>query len=335
MEKPDDHRFILITYPRTASNLLVKVLALEEQPNVVFGNDFFLPAILLSNQLNNRTRHIETWSQEEQQEMQETYQACFDKLQAHIDSAESAGKMPFIKEHSYFMAEPVAQTKRLFGSSKKMPWVVKVPERYGRETKNSSLNETVIPDEVLGTLTPIFLIRHPALAFPSDYRTARKIEGDDFLKAATVSELGLTINLHWTRSLFDWYSHNSETAGKSSKNRPSTPLILDADDILASPDVIIKLCKLTGLDPEKLRFEWAPTGDNDLNKTPDVVRIMLSTLSGSSGILKNKSSEGIDIDAEVEKWKEEFGNDQGEKIKNLVWSAMPDYEFLKEKRIVA
>jgi hypothetical protein len=30
----DQNRFLLITYPRTASNLLLKILALETQPNV-------------------------------------------------------------------------------------------------------------------------------------------------------------------------------------------------------------------------------------------------------------------------------------------------------------
>lgn len=50
MDSDYGRRFYLITYHRTASNLLLRILYLENQPNIMLrkmGSYFFMPSFLL------------------------------------------------------------------------------------------------------------------------------------------------------------------------------------------------------------------------------------------------------------------------------------------------
>jgi hypothetical protein len=60
---------------------------------------------------------------------------------------------------------------------------------------------------------------------------------------------------------------------------------------------------------------------------------MLSTLIASDSIQKDMSAANINIDEEARKWKEEFGESHAQKIEKWVRDAMPDYEYLKERRM--
>jgi hypothetical protein len=60
-------------------------------------------------------------------------------------------------------------------------------------------------------------------------------------------------------------------------------------------------------------------------------RVMYRQIAGSAGIVPGKTSEGLDMGVEAKKWKEEFGEILGEKMREWVVAAMPDYEFLREE----
>ena len=60
---------------------------------------------------------------------------------------------------------------------------------------------------------------------------------------------------------------------------------------------------------------------------------MASTISSSAGIVEGKTSKGLVLDEEGRKWKVEFGEEEGSKIEKWVRDAMPDYEYLKDKRL--
>ena len=60
---------------------------------------------------------------------------------------------------------------------------------------------------------------------------------------------------------------------------------------------------------------------------------MMSSLSASKGVIKDKAPANIDIAAEAAKWKVEFGEEVAQIIEKAVWDSMPDYEYLKSKRI--
>ena len=332
-------RLYLITYPRSASNLLVRILSLDKQPNVLapnLGGYFFLPLINLGNELKIRTKHIEEWTHDEREKTMRMYQNCFDKLEEHMQTAAAEGKTIFVKEHGDFMTEPTAQTRFLFGqdSTKESPWTAQAPSTYGPKLTHSSLNHTALPDEFLQTWLPTFLVRHPALAFPSHYRAIVDVEGAEAAKAGD-REQQLIMTLHWTRTLYDWYTQKVSRPETGLDEDVAWPLVLEADDIIAEPEVVVRFCEIVGLDPTKLKFSWSPFGEEELAKLPNdefAIR-MRSTLSASTGVLREKASSNLEIDTEAKKWRVEFGDREGEKIERLVRAAMPDYEFMKARRL--
>lgn len=331
-------RFILITYPRTASNMLVRILALGDQPNVAYresGGYFFMPLIVLMRELKVQGKHIEQWTKDEKDQVMHSCQRCFNELQAHLDSAEVEGKMVFIKEHSYFITEPTAHTEFLYGqnSVKESSWTVQIPSSYGPQATRTGLNKTVLPDEFLHIWRPIFLIRHPALAFPSFYRTILDLDGEDAVNSEE-ERIVSGMTLHWTRTLYDWYVQHLSSSGPESDGNVTWPLVIDADDIMTEPEVVIKLCEIVGLDSTKLRFTWSPATQGELDQISNhTTRRMLSTLLASAGVMKWKTAAHLEIETEAWTWREEFGEVGGAKIEKLVRAAMPDYEFLKAKRL--
>jgi hypothetical protein len=57
-----------------------------------------------------------------------------------------------------------------------------------------------------------------------------------------------------TRELFDWFVAYSHASGGSIQ-----PILLDADDVINEPDVIVRLVEMTGLDLSKLQYTWNST----------------------------------------------------------------------------
>ena len=334
MAPNSSRRFHLLTYPRTASNLLVRILALEDQSNLLpseKGGYFFIPTMgLRMHRFKTAGRHLDEWTQEERKGLMESYQNCFEALQKHAETAEAQGKDIFVKEHAPWLMEPVAETKWVFGenSTYESPWTVKaLPEQT-----HSTLNETVLPDEFLKAWLPTFLIRHPALVFPSIYRTCVDLEGPEVAKNEA-GQHALEMTMHWSRTLYDWYTQQLNIPESNSEPNVTWPIILDADDIMIEPEVVLRYSIIIGLDPTKLRFSWASASKEELDKMQGPERRMRSTLSASEGIIEGKTSTNLNIDEEAKKWRAEFGEEEGEKIEKWVRAAMPDYEYMKAKRL--
>jgi hypothetical protein len=104
---------------------------------------------------------------------------------------------------------------------------------------------------------------------------------------------------------------------------------------MVEAEVVLKYAKIIGLDPAKLKFSWSPKSKEELDKIHPVEKRMLSTISASAGIVEGKTSRGVDINEEVKKWKVEFGDEEGGKTEKWVRDAMPDYEYLKARRLRA
>lgn len=155
-----------------------------EKPSHLASRDrgayFFRPLIALVHQLKVHGKSVDRWTPDERSQMKKCYQDCFDELVKYVEMAEAEGKLVFVKEHVDFMVEPTAQTRFLFGQDrvKELPWTVQAVSTSGADVTHSSLNVTVLPDEVLRVWLPVFLVRHPGLAFPSLYRTILDNQGD-------------------------------------------------------------------------------------------------------------------------------------------------------------
>ncbi|KAH6680513.1 hypothetical protein B0J14DRAFT_266955 [Halenospora varia] len=333
MATPPPRRVFLITGPRTASNLLVKILAPDSQPEVQpagpHGGYYFLPAVLTINQLHVRGKHVDEWTGDERSKMMQAYQAGLNTLEAYVKQAESSGKIAFVKEHANMFFGPQAASKLQFPGRevKDTPWVAELAGK----TERSAKNETLIPDELLKTLTPAFLIRHPALAFPSFLRTLVKLPPGVVSSIEAELPIGMTFTAH--RSMYEFYADLYSKGPK--EDGESWPLVLEADDVINNQEVVVRMAELLGLDSSKLQFSWDAKTKEQIEQTPAIWNVMLSSLNASNGILPEKaaSNQTLDIDVETKKWKEEFGEERGAIVERLVREAMPDYEYLKSKRM--
>jgi len=184
--------------------------------------------------------------------------------------------------------------------------------------KATHTNPTCLPDEFLLDLQPIFQIRHPGLMFPSMVRTDQKA-----MPGVKPSDLKVTamLSLRVSRALYDWYDNNTKA---------TKPRIIDADDIMNSPEAVRELCLQTGLDPDAVQYKWETWEEADPMKAT-----FLATIRTSNGILPGMDSQKLDIEEERTKWKAEFGEEEGEYLARKVYAAMPDYEYLLARRTQA
>lgn len=333
-------RVMLITYPRTASNLLIKMLSLEDQENVLsnrMGGYFFWDAYMKGRRNGHIYKPIAHWTADDIEETRQLFQQCVDNLEDMSQAAGAQDKVLFGKEHVSWFANPAVTSGHLFddddGSEDQyaMPFRLDFPERYGSASAFSPENPTVLPDEYLKSWTQTFLIRHPALAFPSFYRAMNSLHDEGCADPHELIPLmKLSSTLWWTRQLYEWCCKNSaNTLTGHGSERERLPIVLDAEDIIHSPSVLLRYCELVGLDPGKVRFQW-----NNQTKHSNVIEaVMKATLDHSSGLLPEKTPAIIDISAEADTWVDEFGEEVGGLIEKLVRDAMPDYEFLRERRL--
>ena len=250
-------RFYVISHPRTASNLLLRILALDSQPEVQkhennFGSGyFFVRSTRMEDELGLLGKNVDTWTKAEKDQVKEVYQLGFERMEKYIASAEANGKIAVIKgiqflvlmlrgmifittrlfgpnlprslcltnenifiEHGTVLTEPTSRSNFLFGQAnvQETPWMVQVPKRYGLNPSRSLLNHTILPDEVLATILPTFLIRHPALVFPSHYRSLRDV-GMKFV-TENFSRLNVLCTFHWIRSQYDWWNNHLCKVGR-------------------------------------------------------------------------------------------------------------------------
>ncbi|KAB8260472.1 hypothetical protein BDV32DRAFT_47661 [Aspergillus pseudonomiae] len=343
-------RLLLVSYPRTASNLLLKILALSDQPNVISneqGGYFFMKPYTTASKDGRIYKPVDQWTTEECDEVRSAFQECLDNLEEYSSRAEKEGKMMVTKEHAFWLCNPTAFSRMIHGTNGSYDSLfhVQVPATYGASQTFSPNNETVFPDEYLRTWRLAFIIRHPALVFPSLYRAMMKMVAVGVLqKEELPGVLETNMSLKWTRMLYNYGMENNDS--------DSQPLLLDAHDVIHNPDVIARFCELAGLDSNKLKFEWEKKADangapnngspvEQRDSTGQDVRfhsqkahaIMLSSLAGSSGVLKDKAPVTLDVATEALKWREEFGEDTSLLLEKAVLAAMPDYEFLKARRV--
>jgi len=196
----DSGFFWLITYPRTGSNLLWRILSKDQQPGFLEGATeyFFFNPMGFRADSGVYAKNVDDWTDEERQTLKASYQECFDNLASSLTKARAEGKKLFVKEHSSFMVQPPACSRLFFGDEnvKEPAWQVKF--EAGAEIKYNieSINELVIPESFLSLAQPTFLIRHPALVFESQYRARISIEGKEQAKVATPT-VPLEMTMRW------------------------------------------------------------------------------------------------------------------------------------------
>lgn len=328
-------KYLLLTYPRVASNMLMQVLALDEQPQLLANHQRSYhqrPAYELRIQGPKLSmRAPSSWSAEERTQLKSDFQASHDKIQEQVTEAAAKEKNVFLKEHAPWTIEPAAEHAWAFKQADPTEESWMVVSNLG--STRSPLNNTIYPDEELRTWLPTFLIRHPAIAFPSIYRAAVDVFDQEMVKSEPFMRLGMA--LHWSRHLYDWYASDAEFQSATASEQTTWPVVLDADDVIEDEGILLEYGKAVGFDPENLHFSWSSKTKEELAQFPPRVQRFGSTIFASSAIDKGKLCRNVDVDEEVSKWKEEFGDEVTRKIEQLVREMMPHYEHLRSKRFGA
>jgi hypothetical protein len=266
------------------------------------------------------SKDITEWTEDQIHTYRDLLFGTVSEVEKWMLELQRRGKGCFYKEHVSWIVDPDREIGWL--EQQKMGADARREERADPQRTS----DTVLPDALLLQLRPTFLIRHPALAFPSLTRAS-----GDVLEAQDAQFFANTY--HWSRTLYEWYCSNLTDELKRTEDVDlKYPIILDADDVM-EPRLVRKYAGAIGLDTSVLQFEWDPISKEELDKATPMVKRLKDTLLASNGVVKTKSSEGIVIEDEKKKWEQEFGKSISDRLAVLVDAAMEDYLWLKERRM--
>jgi hypothetical protein len=172
-------RIFIFTHPRTASNLFMRLFECHPDLSITsytFKDAFYCgPEPLLCR--CSLPRNPQSSAPDA------TYQSRFNQLQQFIADAEAAGKIPFIKEHLYFITDPQTVAAHVICLPNGTPRILSAKPVIKDSTSSLSKpltlpeNPTLLSNNFLTTLSPVILIRHPAKIIPSFYRASRATAG--------------------------------------------------------------------------------------------------------------------------------------------------------------
>lgn len=319
---------ILISIPRTASNLVTHVLALPSQPSIFAhprNGYFFLPALSSRFENSTFTRPLEDWSSEERASLEDALGQSASGWVTWMANAETEGKGTYVKEHVNWMVKSEIESAFLHSSSKantKDP--PSPPPAQGFQEKPE--NPTAVPDAFWKNVQVTLLIHHPALTFPSTLRTAIDNEGlETVLGEESESVMRWECTFKWHVLLYKFLT------SLTSPSWPE-PLIIDASQ-LQDGGFVRRYAGAVGLDPTLVRTSWSAVPSSEQSKLHAIERRMRDTLLGSNGIVSSKLSfQPVDIEAEKDKWRSEFGPVLADRLNRLVREAAEGYEWLYERR---
>ncbi|KAK1217549.1 hypothetical protein PQX77_019794 [Marasmius sp. AFHP31] len=309
-------RIFLLATPRTRSNLLIQLLG--SHPSVVeqqypFSNAYhFGPERQFSRDIDlGSTGKLEDFSAE-------TYQHAFDELKTLLKKVEGEKRIPLIKEHIFYMMH-AQSTYDCLGQSVSTPRTR--PSINAGTPEKPSTNMTLLPDEDLLAFTPVFIIRHPARAFPSSLRAHSRSTGGDAFDADFPANATFKIS----RDLLDWYNASRDRSSRA-------PVVIDGDKLVNDTKGQMKtLCERLGLNEDGIQYNWESKEDHGWGKVWDAY---YEGIQNSTGVVQTKETLTPPVlNEEVEKWKKEWNPEVAGKLKEMVVSAMDDYDYLLKQSI--
>lgn len=341
---PKPLRIFLFSHPRSASNLLCKLFSAH--PKV--GQHFY--PFGYAHFMSPDAQAFESRERKEQQHRQATreimkhatYQFQLDQMEKEIAEWEAAGKIPMFKDHSCYLTQAVI-SKEWLGGSDDMPHKPEMKDNMLDVPKGSLTqlieipyndpngpldNPTILPDRLLKSFAPLFIIRHPAKQVASYYRTSVIAQG----WSITDAEYKRAVDYRFSRRLFDYfrnyYQERAKTAPNDTPNQPGWPILVDGDDLISDPEGFVqRFCELIDIDPSGVIYKWEKSEPKDPFEA-----IFAGTLMASTGVLKLESSERPSITTEATKWEEEWGPEVAQQLTQYAEKALPHYEYLYQFR---
>lgn len=174
----------------------------------------------------------------------------------------------------------------------------------------------MLPDEMMLSWIPVFLIRNPILIGPSWIRAEMRVKTVNVEHVKRVSQLSLA----FPRAICEWYK--SLPADKRIE-----PVVIDADDLVENDRAINEVCRRCNMDEKSVIYQW-----DTKEAGPDVDEHHKSYIQGlwnSKGVDKSKSSKGLTLDGQYEGWCEEFGTEIADELRKYAEDNLESYLYFK------
>ena len=195
-------------------------------------------------------------------------------------------------------------------------------------------NPTLLPTNLVNNFKFIFLIRKPSASLPSLYRCfIPPLSDKTGERVLDSSELGY----RETRILFD-YIYPPTTRALSM----SAPILVDAEDLLAHPELIVRIiCQRLALPYTSSMLTWDTPEDYALAESAfkkyagyheDALKstgLRPRTADDTARVKEAKTR-----DEEDEEWRERYGIEAARTIRDAVDLCQGDYEYLRQFRIL-
>ncbi|KAI4220818.1 MAG: hypothetical protein L6R36_007348 [Xanthoria steineri] len=235
-------------------------------------------------------------------------------LRSILDADEDPTKRVFIKDMSYHIVPPIHSI------------TARAPSLEARNLANSSPNPTLLPTQVVDAFQFVFLIRDPAKAIPSLYRCfipplSAKTEDTSL----DPTELGY-------RELRILLDHLRE------KNQDAPPLLIDADDLLADPDAILRpLCAYLDIFYSPSMLSWPTAEDQDFafSLFEKYAGYHDDALNSAGLVPKVKKEDAMPCSSEEknDEWEAKYGKEGMQVIRSAVDACRDDYGYLRSFRM--
>ncbi|KAL9633888.1 MAG: hypothetical protein Q9204_003220 [Flavoplaca sp. TL-2023a] len=223
-------------------------------------------------------------------------------------------KRVFIKDMSYHIVPPIHSTN------------AHPPSLQAQNLSNKGPNPTLLPTEFVNSCKVVFLIRNPSAAIPSLYRCfippLSAQTGDTRLDP---TELGY----RELRILFDYLRDKNGVV----------PLVIDADDLLADPEAILRpLCDDLGIPYSSSMLEWPAPEDHAfaLSLFEKFAGYHEDALNSKSFIPKGNGKKHAEPQSKEELndiWKSKYGSEGMRIIRSAVDACRDDFEYLESFRM--
>ncbi|KAL8836440.1 MAG: hypothetical protein Q9170_002928 [Blastenia crenularia] len=194
---------------------------------------------------------------------------------------------------------------------------------------NEPPNPSLFPTSILRSFRFVFLIRKPSAAIPSLHRCfIPPLSSLTEMHTIDATELGY----RELRLLFDYLY---PPASRTSSAPDGQPILIDADDLLANPEAIIRsVCDRLSFPFSSSMLSWPSKEDHDFAYS------LFEKYAGyhqdaldSTGLEPKTPGRHKLREEEDGEWRERYGDDAARMIREIVDGCQEDYEYLRGFRM--
>ncbi|KAF2167770.1 hypothetical protein M409DRAFT_21921 [Zasmidium cellare ATCC 36951] len=301
-------QILLFSQPRSGCHLLERMVISKQTGVRQLNHPFWKDMFPLVEYLSQATEEYDQISAREK--YIEEADLAIKTWKEALSKAESDGEILYMHTHLLMTTTPERAREH-------------VQSQQPAQDNLMKSNCTLIPSELLlhPETIPVFTIRAPRSTVPSTYRAMRP-QPQYAPEIAKQRELYMhATNLGWNRELYDWYTAQGVE-----------PIIVDADDYMTNTDYVLSLCQKLGLNPDDAQLSWSKPTKEEANAFHPAWAAVQRTLINSAGIRPERASSNADLDAEMAKWKDEFGDEVTAILEECTAASMPHYEYLRAQK---